>query len=423
MLKISRQKEKWIIVFFFLTALFSPFLSSAQIVPKICWDRLEKYHDTLTEKEFWDAIEIYSQDGSIYHYLHVTSQYVDIFRNDQKTKPAVFRLFLAKNTSSKRTIRNFATKIEFLRGRSSARPLKGLKILLDPGHIGGAYAEMEERILRVENHEPIQEADLNLKTALLLKKRLTDLGARVYLTKENFEPVTHKRPKDFRKEAEKKICGSQISPVVGENLKWAIQKETERLFYRKAEIKARAERAKRIRPDFTLCLHFNAAPATPQNPWVEDNRLVIFTHGSYGASEVKEEEERFRLFSKLLEGSHKIELILSDAIAKKMAEDTKLPYVEYSPSPQYYRVNENPYLYARNLAANRLFPGPVIYLEPYYQNNILVRDRILAGDYEGEKTFQGRPYKSIFREYADSVADGILIFFSSPSLSPKKSLK
>jgi hypothetical protein len=38
--------------------------------------------------------------------------------------------------------------------------------------------------------------------------------------------------------------------------------------------------------------------------------------------------------------------------------------------------------------------------------------RIQAGDYEGTRNINGVARKSIFREYADSVADGLVDYYS-----------
>ena len=43
----------------------------------------------------------------------------------------------------------------------------------------------------------------------------------------------------------------------------------------------------------------------------------------------------------------------------------------------------NPYVVARNLAANREYDGPVVCTEPYFMNNRVTYQRLLAGDYEG----------------------------------------
>ena len=75
-------------------------------------------------------------------------------------------------------------------------------------------------------------------------------------------------------------------------------------------------------------------------------------------------------------------------------------------------VGDDDYVYARNLAANRQFDGPVIFLEPYFMNNRDVYARIQAGDYEGVKEVNGTSYPSIFREYADAVTAGVIRYFA-----------
>ena len=56
------------------------------------------------------------------------------------------------------------------------KPLNGLRVAIDPGHIGGPWAQMEERSTRYHGSAPVQEGDLNLITARLLKQELTDDG-------------------------------------------------------------------------------------------------------------------------------------------------------------------------------------------------------------------------------------------------------
>ena len=71
---------------------------------------------------------------------------------------------------------------------------------------------------------------------------------------------------------------------------------------------------------------------------------------------------------------------------------------------------------AGNLAANREYDGPVVCTEPYFMNNRVVYQRLLAGDYDGTKNFNGKPYTSIFREYADCVAQGLVKAYSNSTV-------
>ena len=95
-----------------------------------------------------------------------------------------------------------------------------------------------------------------------------------------------------------------------------------------------------------------------------------------------------------------------------MAEHTGLPPYEYEPnSRRALNVDGNPYLWARNLAANRSFDCPVIFCEPYLMNGADSHTRIQAGDYEGLRYVNGLLRPSIFREYVNFLADGLVDYY------------
>ena len=55
---------------------------------------------------------------------------------------------------------------------SSSFQISGSKILIDPGHIGGEFSEMEGRHFAIGDDEPVKEGDLALSVALKLKSEL-----------------------------------------------------------------------------------------------------------------------------------------------------------------------------------------------------------------------------------------------------------
>ena len=81
------------------------------------------------------------------------------------------------------------------------------------------------------------------------------------------------------------------------------------------------------------------------------------------------------------------------------------------------RPGPSPYVWARNLLANREYRCPVVFLEAYAMNNREVWERIQAGDYEGEREVAGSRRPSIFREYADAVAAGVHSLFEKAGSS------
>ncbi len=276
------------------------------------------------------------------------------------------------------------------------RSLSLHRVVLDPGHIGGEWARLEERFFVRGKDRPVQEAALNLIVARLLRRKLEAAGVTVLLTKDGFQPVTDKRPEDFRAQAEREVPASDDEA----NRADAVRKRSELLFYRSAEIAARARLInERLKPDLTICIHFNALEWNECHDLVDDNRLVVFVHGNYLPAELADDDQKLRLFQKLLERSHEVEQTVAESVATALARATCLP----PPS-------NGPYVRPRNLAANRLYDGPVVYLEPYFMNNRSVYQRIQMGDYDGEREVEGKPVKSIFREYADAVMEGLAQF-------------
>ncbi len=361
------------------------------------WSMLERYQQTVSRTEFETLLaNVYCPSGTFTNYLTLTTNTVSVFSTTEKTNPPLFVLRFSSSVPA-----------------TNLHPLFLKRIAVDPGHIGGAWARMEERFFVRGKERPVQEAELNLMVARLLKARLETMGAQVFLTKDNFEPVTDKRPEDFQAQAEQEVKTStrfDTFPPLEREAAFAdaVRKRAEVLFYRSSEIAARANLLnEKVKPDLTICLHVNAVEWDECNDLVDDNRLVVFVHGNYLASELKDDDQKLRLMEKILERSHSTEMAIAEAIAASLANATKLPPVDYGPNSGSVHVGDNPYVFARNLAANRLVNGPVVFLEPYYQNNRLVYQRIQLGDYEGLRDVNGTPMKSIFREYADAVAEGL----------------
>lgn len=253
-----------------------------------------------------------------------------------------------------------------------------------------------------------------------LRERLESLGAKVLMVRDGPEPVTRQRPKDFQGEARAWLAERGVprpaqgysgpdDPARMASVDW----NAELLFYRVSEIRARAEKVNRhLKPDLTVCLHFNAEdwgdPARPT--LVRDNHLHLLLNGRYGADELKYDDQKFDMLMKLLARCWPEELAISEAVAGSLARATGLPPYTYS-GGNAIRAGESPYLWVRNLLANRLYHCPVVYLEPYVMNSRDAYARIQAGDYAGTREIGGKRRESIFREYARGVAEGLAEYY------------
>jgi hypothetical protein len=242
----------------------------------------------------------------------------------------------------------------------------------------------------------------------------------VVWAKTDLQPTTSKRPPDLYNDAFAAIFGgglrSRTVPSLGQA--WApVEKRAQRLFYLTSEIQARAARVQQLQPDLTLCVHFNAAPWKGGKPsrdgLTPSSRLVVFVHGNYEDGELADDDQKFALLRKLLEGTAAQEERGARAVATALAREFSMPPETYANWPAVKRIGPSPYVFARNLVASRLYAGPVIFAEGPYMNAQDAYPRLVAGDYDGERVISGKKYRSIFRDYAEALSQGCLEYFGT----------
>jgi hypothetical protein len=380
---------------------------------------LEKYQETITHDDFTRLLQsVYCTRGVSPDLIQVEADRARIvIDRDEKSW---FTLRFAKDEESRLPlVRQWRGASELPKAKGD-RALSGVRIALDPGHIGGSWAQMEERWFQVGDSKPVQEGDMTLRVAKLLAPKLRSLGAKVSLVRSKAAPVTPKRPNELE-EVSKKILlraghaqprddfDGPDDPQKDQTVRW--QKEL--LFYRNSEIRQRASVVNsEIRPDVVLCLHFNAASwDDPKIPRLTDrNDLHLLVNGSYLEPEIEYDDVRFEMLQRLLSRTHEEEIGLAEKLAAAMAKRTALPPYQYT-TENVTRLGTTGFVYARNLVATRLYQSPVIYFEPYVMNSDEVFWRIQEGDYAGLRNVNGTDRPSIYREYADSVVDGLVDYY------------
>ncbi|MES2920457.1 MAG: hypothetical protein V4819_02865 [Verrucomicrobiota bacterium] len=364
------------------------------------WKSLEAYQNTITREEFERLLTTVFTTGNAWQACIEIGETEAVIKTGNNPTGADFHLRFAPSDIA--PPRQWRTATE-LAPTTPDKPLAGLKIAIDPGHIGGEWAKMEERWLVVGEGTPVCEGDMTLHVANLLKTRLEALGASVSLVRDKSEPVTPIRPDDLNSLVQESSA-PEASP-------FARQKLAERLFYRTAEIRARADLVNlTLKPDLVLCLHFNAeAWGDPLHPILIDRtHLHLLLNGAYNDEEVLLADQRFALLQKILQRTHQEEALVGATVAATFAQISGLPPYVYPPGSTSVRpIANQPYLWVRNLLANRLYDCPVIFMEPYVMNSTIDHARIQAGDYEGVREIAGKMQPSIFREYADSVTAGL----------------
>lgn len=396
------------------------------LAPAPDWSRLEVFQETITREDFVRLLEqVYAPAGA-------AKGIIDVLENEAVIKttltpPAEFRLRFAKDAAAAKAAPRYWRAASQLSPATPEQPLAGLKIAIDAGHLGGQWARMEERWFQIGESKPIVEGELTLRVAGMLAPKLREMGAEVSLVREKLEPVTDQRPETLREVARKELAQLGISAPreTYDSMKdplraTTVQAQSELLFYRIGEIRRRAELVNtKLKPDVVVCLHFNAEgwgdPLRPE--FVPRNHLHVIVNGCYSAGELRYDDQRYEMLTRLLSRALPEELAVSDPVASALATATKLPPYRYT-TGNAIRVGASPYIWARNLLANRLYHAPVIFLEPYVMNSENIWARVQAGDYEGEILIGGEMRRSIFREYADAVAEGLRAYYTKVRVPP-----
>jgi N-acetylmuramoyl-L-alanine amidase len=416
-------KNKFLAALGFLLTLSGAELPGQQLsplAPAPRWADLEPFQETITRDEFTALLDqVYAPDGA-------SAAYIEVLPDTAKIKTClapetIWTLRFARDTATEKVAPHFWRPAVAMPPAPRAQPLAGVKIAIDAGHLGGAWARMEERFLQIGSGKPVAEGEMTLRVAELLAPKLEALGAKVSLVRHALEPTTPDRPATLHAAARAELQRLGITNPKEtyadpneEGRGETVQSESELLFYRTSEIRHRAELVNaEIQPDFTLCLHFNAEPwGDPQKPELStENHLHVLLNGCYLASELRHDDVRYDMLRKLLGRNFPEELGFCTAVAKSMSRETGLPPYTYR-TGNAANIAHNPYLWARNLLANRLYQTPVVFIEPYVMNSQLIWDRVQADDYEGEREIDGALRKSLYREYADAVADGLREYYA-----------
>jgi len=389
----------------------NPFIARLGKLPD--WSDLDDYQYTITreeftyllnhcyarnqEEEYRDLIRI-EQDRALIlkQSNHPASGWYDLrFRTDSLISATPKRYWRAP------------TELDGLQPNST-RPLKGVCIAIDPGHIGGRWVIWDDRHFTIgKDTIEVREGEMTLTVARILQRDLSLLGATVALTRNGNHPVTEDRVETLQEEARAYLRNRNKVPSSG-----AIAKTAKAMFAISSEIRARSDLLnEEFQPDLALCLHFNASPMNMRRPSFQGpNHLDLLINGCYSRGEIEEDDTRFEMLLRILQRIYYEEVRLSDAISRTMKFETRLPSFSYD-GTNGMSVNNNDILWARNLLANRVFMCPVVFFEPYCMNHHEVHARVQAGEYRGLREFNGTYRKNIYQEYADGITAGLVNYF------------
>ena len=322
------------------------------------------------------------------------------------------------------------------------QPLKGLRIALDPGHMGGKFwDDLTSKFVRDRNGRTVSEGVIALQVCILLRQQLQDLGAEVMLTHEGFAPVTNL---DYATFDLKPFALSELRDSV--NLPWfqnllnvsppgpslyqAFDRSTslkklfsnssrDDYFIKRADLWARADLINNFNADLVLIVHFDTDEPAGNSTGLNSKapkQTKAFVVGGYQPGELSSREGRKYFTRHLLDGdSWDHSLLLSRSIVqqfqKKMGQS--LPT---SADEETYVIE--PGIFARNLVIPRRLKAPVIsYLECLFYNRPDEFEALLKTPHSMIIQGQNVPYSERVVQVTNSIRDGILDYVQQ--IAPK----
>ena len=274
-------------------------------------------------------------------------------------------------------------------------PLQGVRIALDPGHMGG---DMESAILEmkyVRMHEvpeknipeglAFNEGNLSVATGILLKEKLEAAGAEVMLTRDELahssfgitfeEWMTTRFDTDLDSLADAKGYGDDFIDLYRHK---ATKKEVFHAIFKPIELRNRARKINAFRPDLTLMIHYNVQESNRPDPEhyivpVSDNYNMTFVPGGFMKGELDTPEDRVHFLSILASDDLSSSISLSEHIGRGLAHHTNVPLLNEALDLRYLNkasiYAEADGVWARNLSLTRMVNGVLCFGESLYQDN------------------------------------------------------
>lgn len=214
-----------------------------------------------------------------------------------------------------------------------SHPLAGVRIALDPGHVGMApWDERGGKYVTNSGGVKLSEGLMALQLALLLEHDLKSLGATVFVDRGGPLPVTARDYRDFQ--------------------------DASGVFFQRVDLDARAEKLWNFHPDITLILHFDAHLDKDMNyehsaKLCNDTKAYI--PGAFSLTELNDKDEQ--IFFQIIWRNPRLwedSLALSQAIVEHIHAELAIPLaVEAGESAQFIR----PGVFGRNLRLQRRLAG------------------------------------------------------------------
>lgn len=311
-------------------------------------------------------------------------------------------------------------------------PLSGVRIAIDPGHLGGQLqqAELEYRYVKLNDSIVSKktllfcEGNLAQKTAFILASMLQKAGAEVLITKDKEgnssfgSTFAEWKKKELIKAVDKAHSEEKISDWKARQLKTrASDAIIFHSFFKFLDMRNRARIINEFAPHVAVVLHFNADEKNKRDNKgffraTKENSNMAFVPGAFMNKELDDAHKRMLFLFKLVSDQVEKSIALSEktvhAYSLKLGalepENSERNYLKHMSLPTGARA-----VYCRNLTLSREIHFPIVYGETLFQDN-LKEARQLSNN---NVIFQNQKVPKRLIEVAETYYDGILNYIET----------
>jgi N-acetylmuramoyl-L-alanine amidase len=392
-----------------------------------------------TRPEFDANLPFLDPDSGLRRYLSIDDQGVSLYREffshilprDYFEAGADFLKEVAgPNTGA--LLGRLAVIAKQVKNPGGGLPLRGLKVLIDPGHMGTPDWDEQTGKFVVIRGKKVSEGQLNLWTALLTARELEALGATVLLTRSEDGAVADAGPEAFDHTPylhqyfynsldawmapllsgpQSTMIDRVLSAPETKKAFTAVQKT--QFFITGADLEARSRMIDQFDPDIVIDVHYDANRSDQlQN---RDNTIEAFVPGGFRSSETGSRQVRAMMFNHLMETRRfSASVELADRIIGGMSASLGLKRLNAQEFVTAVKVKDG--VYARNLYINRRnLKALMVYLECLHYDHTTEFPRLTRLDSTG--AFRGRifQYPSRLNEVVRGIREGLLSYFENLS--------
>ncbi len=381
-----------IFVFFVLFFLSAKNFSQQFAQIKIRFDSYLNYKGGLDK-----YVEITPQKLTFYKYVNAKKEEDFVLSKDTWATVAELIKFLPVDSSGslyqmlkgKQNFGVYGVTSYKQKNKSTEKPLSGIKIMIDPGHIAGnmKMAETEQKYLRFTKEVypdlktdsiNIAEGVLTFQTASILKIMLEREGATVSLSRKNNATTFGLTYEDWYKNKKKKTLDSllKVEKINAKKYKWLMHMGSNTFFvefFKDYELQNRARLINSFSPNLTVIIHYNVNEKNV--PWIKPSDkdfCMAFIPGCITDDNVQTAAGKINLLRLLLTNDVDECEKISSLLVNELSKQLNVPIAKSSDASylsEHCTSTASAGVYCRNLALCRLVQSPLVYGECLYQDS------------------------------------------------------